>query len=79
MPFIDSSAKRTKEDDTMPYGFFSRLFEYVIVFAISCYLIRLGICWLLSVRVPILVIVVSTGIVVLAYRTYRWRKRHDDY
>ena len=63
----------------MHYGFFTKLIEDVVAFVICCYLVRLGVCWLLSVRVPLLVITVSAGIAVLAYRVYRWRRYHDHY
>ena len=67
------------EDDPDTRGLFSRLIEDVIAFAICCFLLRLGVCWLLSVKIPLLVIAVTVGVAMISYRVYRWRKHHDDY
>ncbi len=67
------------EDDPDTRSLFTRLTEGVITFAICCFLLRLGVCWLLSVKIPLLVIAVTVGVAIISYRVYRWRKHHDDY
>lgn len=67
------------EDDPDTRSLFTRLLEGAIALAICCYLLRLGVCWLLSVKIPLLVIAVLVGVAMISYRVYRWRKHHDDY
>ena len=67
------------EDDPDTRSLISRLIEDVIAFVICCYLTRLGVCWLLSIKIPLLVIAVTVGVAIISYRVYRWRKHHDDY
>lgn len=58
---------------------FGRIFGNVILFAVCCYLIKLGVCYLVSVRVPLLIIAVIIGIIVTIFRAYKWRNDHDSY
>lgn len=67
------------EDDPDTRSLVSRLIEDAIVFVICCFLLRLGVCWLLSVKIPLLVIAVTVGVAIISYRVYRWRKHHDNY
>ena len=79
--WFTNGKKDSKEDDP-PYGIFIRIIENLILFAAACYLLRLGISWLISVRVPLLVVAISLVIIVIFFRTYRWnrwRRHHDDY
>lgn len=67
------------DDPDTDRGLFSWLVEAVVVFAVCCFLLRLGVCWLVSVKDPLIIIAV---IIVLAYMVIsfiRWRKHHDDY
>lgn len=70
------------EDKTEPgteRSLFSRIAEAVIVFAICCFLVKLGVGYILSVKVPLIVITAIVAIIVISYRAWRWRKHHDDY
>ena len=69
--------KKDKEPDTESW--LGRIFGNVILFAVCCYLIKLGVCWLVSVRVPLFIIAVIIGAGVIIYRARKWRDYHDDY
>ena len=58
---------------------FTRIVEGVITFAVCCYLVRLGVNWLISVRIPLIVIAVIVGIGIITYRLWRWRQDRDNY
>lgn len=58
---------------------FQWLLESIVMFAVGCFLIRLGVCWLVSVKLPLIVIAVSLMIGVVMVRLFIWRNRHDDY
>ena len=69
------------DQDDDPYtdrGLFARLVEDVIIFAICCFLLKLGISYLVSVKIPLIIISVILAIIVIIYRVYK-RKDHDDY
>ena len=51
----------------------------VILFAVCCYLVNLGVCYLVSVRVPLIIIAVIVGAIIVIFRVYKWRKDHDNY
>lgn len=57
----------------------SRIVEYVIIFCICCFLIKLGITYLLAVKIPLLLIMLALGILTTLWRTHKWREEHDDY
>lgn len=57
----------------------TRLFEDVVVFLVGAYLLRLGVYYILDIKIPLIIIAVIVGIVIIGYRSYRWRKHHDDY
>ena len=71
------NTKKEKEPETD--SLFGRIFEAVILFVVCCYLIKLSVCWLVSVRVPLLIIAVIVGIIVISFRVYKWRNDHDNY
>ena len=71
------NTKKDKETDTESW--LGRLFGNVILFVVCCYLIKLGVCWLVSVRVPLLIIAVIAGVCVIIYRARKWRDYYDDY
>ena len=60
-------------------GIFERLVRDVILFAVCCYLIRLGVCYLVSVRIPLIIIAAIIGSIVIIYRYRKWKNYHDDY
>lgn len=55
-----------------------RMVEGVIIFAICCFLIKLGVSYLMSVKVPLIVISAILGTAVIIWRIYK-RRAHDDY
>lgn len=68
-----------RDDD--PYtdrGLFGRIVEDVIIFAICCFLVKLGVSYLVSVKIPLIIISVILAIIVIIYRVYK-RRDHDDY
>ena len=69
--------KKEIEPDTD--SLLGRIFVNVILFAVCCYLIRLGVCYLVSVRVPLIIIAVIVGIIAITLRVYKWRNDHDSY
>lgn len=71
------NTKKEKEPETD--SLFGHIFETVILFAVGCYLVKLGVCYLVSVRVPLIIITVILGIIVTIYRVYKWRNDHDSY
>lgn len=66
------------DDPHTDRGLFGRLVEDVIIFAICCFLIKLGVSYLVSVKIPLIIISVILAIIVIIYRVYK-RKDHDDY
>ena len=68
---------REKDPDT-DRSLFSRIVEGVIVFAVCCFLVKLGVSYILAVRIPLIVISVTLGIIYITYRAYK-RRDHDDY
>ena len=48
------------------------------MFVICCYLIKLGVSYLVSVKVPLIIISVIIVILAIIYRVYR-KREHDDY
>lgn len=70
--------KKDSDPDT-EHGLFARIIEDVIVFFICCGLIKLGVSYLVSVRVPLIIIAVMLVIGVIIYRICKWSNDHDDY
>lgn len=68
-----------KDADPDTERLFGRIVEDVILFAVCCYLVKLGVSFLVSVRIPLLILAVIGIIAVITYRVLRWRKHHDDY
>ena len=69
------------ERDDDPYtdcGLFTRIVEDVILFAICCFLVKLGVSYLVSVKIPLIIIAVILATIVIIYRVYK-RRDHDDY
>ena len=70
----------TKMDaDPDTESIFGNIIKAVIIFVVCCYLINLGVCYLVSVRVPLIIIAVIVGTIVIIWRVLRWRKDHDSY
>ena len=70
---------RKDADPDTERGLFARIAEDAILFAIACFLLKLGVGYLLTVKIPLIIIAAIAGIAVIGYRTWQWRKRHDDY
>ena len=68
-----------KDADPDTDSLLGHIFENVILFAVCCYLVKLSICWLVSVRVPLLIIAAIVGIIAITLRVYKWRNDHDNY
>lgn len=58
-----------------PKGFFTRLFEAAVLFAVSAWLIKTGICFLYDVRV---FIIVGIAIVLVIRAVQIYRKHYKD-
>ena len=69
--------KKKDKDDT-DRSLFSRFVEGTIIFLVCCYAIRLGMSYLLQVKVPLLFIALAVGIITILWRVIKWRHR-DDY
>ena len=69
--------EREDESDT-ERSLFARIVEDVIVFVICCFLVKLGVSYLVSVKIPLIVISAILATVVIIIRVCKWRN-HDDY
>ncbi len=72
-----SSGEKDKSDTDR--SLFGRLVEGVIVFCICVFAIKIAIETLICIRVPLIVIGVTAAIIVIIYRTWKWRRDRDDY
>lgn len=61
--------------DHQPKRLLEKLLEAAIIFAISCYLIRLAICYLEQVWPALVIIATLVVIGIVVYRI--WKKNHD--
>lgn len=73
-----SEGSGDEEDDT-DRSLFSRLLETVFLFFMACLLIKIGVGYILSVKVPLIIIALVSGLVVTAWRLFRWRRSKDEY
>ncbi len=71
------TSKKDADPDTE--SIIGRIVRDVILFVVCCYLINLGVCYLVSVRVPLIIIAVIVAITIIAFRVFKWRKDHDNY
>lgn len=68
---------RKDEDDT-ERGLISRIITGVIIFVVVAIAIKFGVEAILSVKVPLIIIAVISGIVVIGVKAYKdWRDRND--
>lgn len=72
-----SSGEKDKSDTDR--SLFGRLVEWVIVFCICVFAIKIAIETLICIRVPLIVIGVTVATIVIIYRTWKWRRDRDDY
>ena len=70
--------KKDGESDT-DRSLLTRIAEGVIVFFFSALLLKLGVDYILSIRVPLIIMAVIAAATVIVFRVWRWRKHHDDY
>ena len=66
-----------KDKDDTERSLLTRLFEGVLVICACSYLLRLAISYILSVKVPLIILSVIVGIIYIAIKTSHWRKRND--
>ena len=69
---------KKEKDGPTDHGLIARLVEAAIVFFVCCGLIRLGVSYLVSVRIPLIIIAVILATAVIIYRVFKWRD-HDDF
>lgn len=74
---MKSSKDKDKSDTDR--GLFGKLVEGVIVFCICVFILKIAIETLICIRVPLIVIGVTAVIIIIIYRTYKWRRDRDDY
>lgn len=74
---MKSSKEKDKSDTDR--GLFGKLVEGVIVFCICVFILKIAIETLICIRVPLIVIGVTAVIIIIIYRTYKWRRGRDDY
>jgi len=74
---MKSSKEKDKSDTDR--GLFGKLVEGVIVFCICVFILKIAIETLICIRVPLIVIGVTAVIIIIIYRTYKWRRDRDDY
>lgn len=72
------SNNKKDADPATDRSLLGRLAEAAIVFAISCYLVRLGVEFLISVKIPLAIIAAIVGTITIIWRVHKWRD-HDDY
>ena len=60
-----------------PKKLISRIFEFAAVFALSAFLLRLGVCYLKDVRWALLIIAILTAAAVIGYRV--WKKNKTNW
>ena len=71
------TAKKDADPDTE--SIIGHIVKGVILFVVCCYLVNLGVCYLVSVRVPLIIIAVIVAVTIFAFRVFKWRKDHDNY
>ena len=49
----------------------ARILEFAALFALSAYLLKLGVVYLCQIRVALIVIAVISGVVLVGYRIYK--------
>lgn len=76
---MSKKSSREKDKSDTDRGLFGRLVEGVIVFCICVFAIKIAIETLICIRVPLIVIGVTGVIIVITYRTWKWRRDRDDY
>jgi len=69
---------KDNESDT-DRSLFTRIVEGVIVFFICALMLKIGVDYILSIRVPLIIIAVIAATIVIGFRVWRWKRHHDDY
>ena len=65
-------------DPDMEHGLFGKFVEGVIIFVICCFLVKLGVSYLVSIKIPLIIIAVVLATIFIIYRVCK-RRDHDDY
>lgn len=76
---MKSSKEKDKDKSDTDRGLFGKLVEGVIAFCICVFALKIAIEALICIRVPLIVIGVTAVIIIIIYRTYKWRRDRDDY
>ncbi len=72
------NGKKDNDADT-DRGLFARIVEGIIVFCICVIALRYAIEILISIQVPLIIIAVIAVAITIAWRIYKYKRRHDDY
>ncbi len=72
------NGKKDNDADT-DRGLFARIVEGIIVFCICVIALRYAIEILISIQVPLIIIAVIAAAITIAWRIYKYKRRHDDY
>ena len=70
--------RRNRDEHSLFARIVEDIISSIIVFALCCFLIKLGISYLVAVRVPLIIISVILATIFIIYRVCKWRD-HDDY
>ena len=54
-------------------------FHSIKFYDINVFILKIAIETLICIRVPLIVIGVTAVIIIIIYRTYKWRRDRDDY
>jgi len=57
--------------ENQPKKLITRILEFAALFALSAYLMKLGVVYLCQIRVALIVIAVISGVVLVGYRIYK--------
>ena len=57
--------------ENQPQKLITRILEFAVLFALSAYLLKLGVTYLCQIRVALIVIAVISGVVLVGYRIYK--------
>ena len=58
---------------------FARFFEWVVVFGIACFILKMGVSYLVSIKVPLIIISAVLVVGFIIYRICRHRRHYEDF
>lgn len=68
-----------EEPEDTDRSLFARLFEWVVVFGIACFILKVGVSYLVSIKVPLIIISIVLVVGFIIYRISRHRRHYEDY